>query len=101
VPQLRHTAQARADLLGIWLHIAKDNPTAADQVFDRLEARTKLLRDWPLSGIGRPDIAPEAKSLTEPPFLILYRIIPGAVQIVRVLHGAREINNRLFREGLE
>ncbi|MBV9734443.1 MAG: type II toxin-antitoxin system RelE/ParE family toxin, partial [Acidisphaera sp.] len=37
--QLRKTAQARRDLLDIWLHIALDDPAAADRVFDRLEAR--------------------------------------------------------------
>jgi len=39
--------------------------------------------------------------LIEPPYLIFYRIRPDAIQIVRVLHGARNIDARLFGEGLE
>ena len=39
--------------------------------------------------------------LVEGSYLILYRIRPNDVQIVRVLHGARNINHALFAEGLE
>jgi plasmid stabilization system protein ParE len=46
-------------------------------------------------------IAPDARGLVEPPFLILYRIIPDGGQIVRVLHGARNIDRTLFIEGIE
>jgi plasmid stabilization system protein ParE len=40
--RLRHTNQARADLLDIWRTIAADNPMAADRVLDRLEADTDV-----------------------------------------------------------
>jgi plasmid stabilization system protein ParE len=33
--------------------------------------------------------------------LILYRIIPKGVQIVRVLHGAQNIDDSLFNEGVD
>jgi plasmid stabilization system protein ParE len=39
--------------------------------------------------------------LVEPPYLILYRVIADGVQIVRVLHGARDIDSALFAAGLE
>jgi plasmid stabilization system protein ParE len=39
--------------------------------------------------------------LVERPYLILYRVIPDGVQIVRVLHGARDIDSALFMEGIE
>lgn len=49
----------------------------------------------------RPDIAVAGRVLVERPYLILYRILPDAVQIVRVLHGARRIDSALFDERLE
>ena len=61
----------------------------------------KYLRRFPASGPLRPDIAPEARALVELPYLILYRIIPEGVQIVRVLHGARNIDITLFIQGME
>ena len=53
------------------------------------------------AGRARPDIAPDARVLVERPYLILYRLVPGGVQVVRVLHGARRIDRPLFSEGVE
>ena len=39
--------------------------------------------------------------LVEAPHLILYRLIQGGVQIVRVLHGARQMDAAAFNEGME
>lgn len=96
---VRHTRRARADLLDIWLEIASKNPTTADRLYDRLEARVRVLRDYPEIGTARPDIAAEARMLVEGSYLILYRIRTDDVQIVRVLHGARDIDQQLFEEG--
>jgi plasmid stabilization system protein ParE len=61
----------------------------------------RVLRRFPESGPVRPDIAPGARPWSSPPYLILYRIIPEGVHIVRVLHGARNIDKTLFIEGVE
>jgi toxin ParE1/3/4 len=100
VPEVRHTARARRDLLDIWLYIGGDNPAAADRVYARLAARIRILEKRPSAGRPRPEIAPDARSLVEPPFLILYRVVANGVQIVRVLHGRRRIDPALFREGV-
>lgn len=100
MPEVRHTARARRDLLDIWLTIA-ENPTAVDRVYDRLDARVIILARFPEVGPIRPDIAAAARVLVERPYLILYRILPDAVQVVRVLHGARRIGSALFDEGPE
>jgi toxin ParE1/3/4 len=101
VPQVRYSVRARRDLIDIWIEISEVNPAAADDLYNRLEARMEILRRFPESGPVRPDIAPEARALVELPYLILYRIIPQGVQIVRVLHGARKIDGTLFTQGLE
>lgn len=101
MPQVRYTVRARRDLIDIWLEVTEDNPPAADDLYNRFEARAEILRRFPELGPLRPDIAPEARALVELPYLILYRIIPGGVQIVRVLHGARNIDSTLFTQGLE
>lgn len=95
--RLRHTA--RADLLNIWLSIATASPSAADRVFDRIEERTQMR--WPEAGTACPALHPEARMLVQRPYLILYRITPDSVQIVRVLHGARDIDSAFFAEGIE
>lgn len=101
MPQVRHTTRARRDLIGIWLEINEVNPAAAAKLYDRLEARVEILRRFPAAGPARPDIAPEARALAELPYLILYRLVPEGVQIVRVLHGARQIDRAAFMQGRE
>jgi toxin ParE1/3/4 len=101
VPALRYTVRARRDLLDIWYEVSEVNPSAADDLYRRLEARVEMLRQFPKAGRARPNIAPEARALVDLPYLILYRIIPEGVQIVRVLHGARNIGSTLFTQGTE
>lgn len=101
VTSVGHTSRARADLLDIWSGIAIDNLDAADRVLDRLEARVRILRLWPKSGVACPKIAHDARMLVEHPYVILYRLVVGAVQIIRVLHGARHIDDASFMAGVE
>lgn len=97
----RLSGRARADLLDIWVEVATADPAAADRLYDRIEARVRILETFAEAGAARPDIALEARVLVERPYVILYRILPEGVQIVRVLHGARDIRGALFIEGIE
>ena len=53
----------------------------------------------------RTSFTPPAMRVTRAPIerrhVILYRLIPDGVQIVRVLHGARHLDRLLFSEGME
>jgi toxin ParE1/3/4 len=91
MPAITLTVTARQDLLGIWEYIATDNVAAADRVLDTLDARMQLLADHPLLGPARPDIAPDFRYLVSGNYLILHHILPDASEIVRVLHGARNL----------
>jgi len=88
---IQRTAQAEQDLIEIWIYIAQDNPVAADRVLDDIEDRFHALADNPLMGRSRPDIAPELRYFTVGSYLILYRTLFNGVQIVRVVHGARDL----------
>jgi toxin ParE1/3/4 len=100
VAPTRYTRRARDDLLDIWHHIAADDPIAADAVFARIEARIAALANFPELAPLRPEIAPTARVLVARPYLILYQALPEGVQVVRVLHSARDIDAALFAEGL-
>lgn len=98
--QIRLTARARADLDEIWLHVASDNPAAADRLIDRIVARCQRLADHLELGPARPDIAPDARVLVAGDYLALYRIDGSTAQIVRIVHGARQMK-ALFDLGPE
>ena len=92
---IQRTAQAEEDLIEIWTYIAQDNPHAADRVLDEIEERFLSLADNPLMGRLRPDIASELRYFVSGKYLILYRVVQGGIQIVRVVHGARDLANLL------
>ncbi|HEX5416426.1 MAG TPA: type II toxin-antitoxin system RelE/ParE family toxin [Chloroflexota bacterium] len=90
--RVSYTQLAREDLLAIWSYIAADNPTAADRVLDAIDSRCARLGENSKLGRARPDIAPELRYFPVGNYLIFYREIRGGVEIVRVLHGARNLN---------
>jgi toxin ParE1/3/4 len=94
------TARARADLDDIWRRVALDNPAAADRLIDRIVARCQGLADHPQLGPARPEIAPEARALVIGDYLALYRLDGADAEIVRVVHGARQLRD-LFDLGAD
>jgi toxin ParE1/3/4 len=91
MPRIERTAQAEEDLIELWVYIGHDNVRAADRLLDEIEERFHLLADEPRLGRERPDIAPELRYLPVRGYLILYRPISEGIEIVRVVHGARNI----------
>ena len=95
MPRLRVAPEAIADGDDIWLSIAIDSESAAERLLARIDATQTRLAEFPELGQARPDIAPDARSWAVGDYLILYRIEPDAVVIVRILHGARDLGDLL------
>jgi toxin ParE1/3/4 len=79
------------------LHNCHD-PAAA---FRLVEACRAASTGWPIfrkSGRPRPEIGTGARSVTIGRYLVLYRVSSDNVDIVRVIHGAREIAGLLDEE---
>ena len=89
--QVVFSPKARADLDDVWLHVAMAAPTAADRLIDRLLERCQSLAVHPELGPARPEITPDARMLVEGDYLILYRVRPDGVDLVRIVHGARKL----------
>ena len=88
--------KAEADLLEIWLYIAQDSPRAADRLLDLIEAQCRLLADNPRLGRARPEIASDARARNVGRYLVLYREQGDEIEVVRVVHGARDIEQIEF-----
>ena len=91
MPAVLRTSQANLDLVEIALRIAKENPTAADRWLNSIDKKCKMLAQMPDLGRRRSDLAPELRGLPVGSYVIFYRPIPDGIQIIRVLHGARDI----------
>ncbi len=92
--QVYFTRAAREDLIAIWTHIAEDNPQATDRVLDRLEGAENRLAESPQIGPARNDIRPGLRYLVSGPNLLLYRIRDGRIEIVRAVHGRRDLHGQ-------
>lgn len=89
--RIQRTPRADQDLEELWFFIAQDDPAAADRWIDTLDEKIRLLADNPLMGPARPDIARELRYHPVGNHLLLYRVIQGGIEIVRVVHGARDL----------
>ncbi|TAL03806.1 MAG: type II toxin-antitoxin system RelE/ParE family toxin [Rhodospirillaceae bacterium] len=91
--RVTRTPRAGADLDEIWLRVALDNPAAADRLIDRLVGQCRDLADHPHLGTARPEVAPEARMLIVDDYVVLHRVDGTNVEIVRVVHGARRLQD--------
>ena len=89
--QVHFTRAAREDLIAIWGHIAEDDEGAADRVLDRLGEAAEHLAHHPQMGPARDDIRPGLRYLVCGAYLLLYRIEPYGIEVVRVVHGRRDL----------
>jgi len=79
----------------IWRFISEDNLSAADQLLDDIDEKCQLLLKHSEIGRARPEIGKEIRSFPIGKYLILYRMVPQGVEIVRVIHGARDLREIL------
>ena len=80
-------------MLSIWENIAAENPAAAETMIRRLATALRRLEGNPLMGPHRPDIRLGVRLLPVGRYLVLYRIQDDGVEIVRVVHGARNLKD--------
>ncbi|MBD2501894.1 type II toxin-antitoxin system RelE/ParE family toxin [Anabaena azotica] len=103
---IKKRPQAIRDLIDLATYIAQDNLDVSDRFLAAAEATFKQLAKTP--GIGRicqfvhPSLT-EIRQISIKGFnkyLIFYRITESEVDILRVIHGARDIE-AIFNEDLE
>ena len=93
--RVHRSSLAAQDLYEIGLYIAQDSLAAAELVLDALDAKIRTLAHSPDIGRSRPELAPGVRSFPAESYVIFYRHDKDTVEIIRVLHGARD-TNRFF-----
>jgi len=86
------TPLARSDVDQIYDLIAADRPSAARRWIDRMQMQFKFLSRNPRVGTARDDIRPHLRSISFGDCVIYFRERDDALEIVRVIHGARDID---------
>jgi toxin ParE1/3/4 len=87
---VRYTRQALADLDEAREYVALDRPAAAQAIGQRIRQVISDLTRFPER--GRPGRVAGTRELVIPgtPFLAAYRISSGHVDVLAILHGARQ-----------
>jgi toxin ParE1/3/4 len=93
VSQLRISPRATEDLIEIWSYIADDSAASADAFIDKIYETMEMVVRQPRSGRRRDELAQGIQSFPVGRYIIFYRVVADAIEIVRVLHGARDIEN--------
>jgi toxin ParE1/3/4 len=92
MPKFFHSRQAQKDLDEIWHYFALDNTRAADKLIDTIAEKCARLSVAPDMGEKRPDLGDDLRCFSAGNYVIFFRGISKGIEIVRVLHGARDVN---------
>ncbi len=84
---LRYADSAENDLLEAWLHVAADNPEAADRIVETIDREARLLLDQPAMGRKRPELADGPRSWpTSTRYILFYFADEAVINVARILH---------------
>lgn len=92
MPRVYATRQAELDLIEIWLYVAEDSEEAADRLVYRIDEMCENLASNPQIGRQRNELAPQLRSHPVLNYLLFYRPRIDGIDLIRVLHGARELD---------
>ena len=90
--QARLSQKALSDLDNILDYINQDNEEAAARILRAIHGQCNALAASPLMGRSREqELGPRIRSFPIGRYVIFYRPVFDGVEIIRVLHGAQDI----------
>ena len=95
---------AEEDLTEAYLYIGADSPAAAERLLDAVEVAVQFLFENPGAGRQREFRSPRAQGVRSwvvtgfQTYVIFYRAVGAEMEVVRLVHGARDIPRLLEDE---
>lgn len=90
---LEWTLPAVSDLQNIVNYIARDSEIYAETIAEQIIFACEKLMLFPLGGRIVPEVRhPNVREIFVSPYRILYRVRKNRLQILGVIHGARDMN---------
>src|ERR1700688_1643623 len=92
--------EAEQDLLAIWDYVAREaSPDVADEQLRSLDRACEALAEWPHSGRARDELFRSVRSIAVEAYVVFYRVGNSEIEIIRVLHGRRDVDAIFSRSG--
>ena len=89
--QVRWSIPAAEDLENICEWIERDNPEAARRVARTIYDECDRLKDFPNLGRSSRRMAGRRELTFAPlPYIVVYQVMPMAIEISRIFHGAQD-----------
>ncbi len=92
------TPQATQDLEEIHDFIVEDSTSAALKLLDLFEEKFQMIAQSPEMGRKREELALALRSFPAGRYVIFYRCGQNRIEVIRVLHGSRDIETILEEE---
>src|SRR5947207_9386812 len=90
--KVRLTPEAEADLEGIGDKIAERNAARAVTYVRELRERCLGIAEFPHAGPPRPQWGEDIRIAIHGKYVIVYRVRDETVEVLRVVHGARDLD---------
>jgi toxin ParE1/3/4 len=98
-PALRWVEAAVRDLAEAADFIARDSPFYAESLVREARAAARSLKSLATRSRIVPEVgSPEVRELFVKSYRLIYRVGPGAIDVIAFVHGARELQ-RLWPSG--
>jgi toxin ParE1/3/4 len=90
------TDQAEGDLRKILLDLAQLSVTAGQRLVEMIKQKSLWYAERPEVGVLRDDLAPGLRCFMIWNYLIFYRSVAGGIELIRIIHGSRNIQPSHF-----
>lgn len=86
------TATAEGHLDAIYAYVAQDSKTYALRTVDRITSRSQQIAAFPMSGRRVPEYGlDQIREVFSGPYRIIYHVGPDRIDVLAVIHGARNV----------
>ena len=101
MPVVTKRPRALADLIEIWEYIADDSPSNATRFLELIEDKLDGLARQPAMGRARDELSDHLRSFPIGRYVAYYLPVADGIDLVRMLHGSRDVSDLDFQPGME
>jgi toxin ParE1/3/4 len=93
MPQVTRSDQAELDLIDILVYLGRYGQRAVDRFAAEVDRVCQLLAQFPEMGDPCEELGPGVRRFPVGSYVIYYRPIDGGIEVLRVIHGSRNITS--------